>query len=495
MASEQQQFEVPPIYDDSRYISSGIVPNPPPSTRNNYEASSSLESLFYCCANCCSKSKHPLLNGPTRDHPLDNISVTRKTCFNKTITHGGVLKNKARLVARGYRQEEGIDFEESFALVARLDAIRIFLVYAAHMNMIVYQMDVKTEFLNGILRGEFLSPRACLCRRDLAGCKILDEVLLDVCNYWETGLIMDTTRAQQKALDDDLVAPANRLKIGKCNLRLSSNLNSKEPTLQVINGKSHTVNVDNFKDMLKIFPKLLGQKFEDPLLEEEILSFIRDLGHTSEIKVLSDVNVNHMHQPWRSFVAIINKCLSGKTTALERHTDIWFYSPLPSTLLSPEALLELKLKETYHNAYVLVKRFQNLKSSDEEDDDEVRMSKDDDDNADDDQDDDNGDDDKNDDNADNKDDDDQNDDNTDNEDDDDQNDDNADNEGYDDQNDDDDFVHPKLSTFDEKERQDEEDKEEEWYDDEAYDEKIRSQMLREEEWMRGPNERGRKQMN
>ncbi|GKC67774.1 retrovirus-related pol polyprotein from transposon TNT 1-94 [Tanacetum coccineum] len=67
---------------------------------------------------------------------------------------GGILKNKARLVARGYRQEEGINFEESFAPVARLDAIRIFLAYAAHMNMIVYQMDVKTTFLNGILRKE-----------------------------------------------------------------------------------------------------------------------------------------------------------------------------------------------------------------------------------------------------------------------------------------------------------------------------------------------------
>ncbi|GKA98375.1 retrovirus-related pol polyprotein from transposon TNT 1-94 [Tanacetum coccineum] len=67
---------------------------------------------------------------------------------------GGILKNKARLVARGYRQEEGIDFEESFAPVARLDAIRIFLAYAAHMNMIVYQMDVKTAFLNDILREE-----------------------------------------------------------------------------------------------------------------------------------------------------------------------------------------------------------------------------------------------------------------------------------------------------------------------------------------------------
>ncbi|GJU26396.1 retrovirus-related pol polyprotein from transposon TNT 1-94 [Tanacetum coccineum] len=65
-----------------------------------------------------------------------------------------ILKNKARLVARGYRQEEVIDFEESFAPVARLDVIRIFLAYVAHMNMIIYQMDVKTAFLNGILREE-----------------------------------------------------------------------------------------------------------------------------------------------------------------------------------------------------------------------------------------------------------------------------------------------------------------------------------------------------
>nr|GEY16329.1 hypothetical protein [Tanacetum cinerariifolium] len=59
---------------------------------------------------------------------------------------GGILKNKARLVARGYRHEEGINFEVSFALVARLEAIRIFLAYAAHNNMIIYQIDVKTAF-------------------------------------------------------------------------------------------------------------------------------------------------------------------------------------------------------------------------------------------------------------------------------------------------------------------------------------------------------------
>ncbi|GJU12741.1 hypothetical protein Tco_1135137 [Tanacetum coccineum] len=84
-----------------------------------------------------------------------------------------------------------------------------------------------------------------------------------------------------------------------------------------LNGKSHTVNVDNFRDLLKICLKLTRQIFEEPPLEEEILSFIRDLGHTEEIKFLFDVNVNHMHQPWRSFAVIINKCLSGKTSTLE----------------------------------------------------------------------------------------------------------------------------------------------------------------------------------
>ncbi|GKA39293.1 retrovirus-related pol polyprotein from transposon TNT 1-94 [Tanacetum coccineum] len=65
---------------------------------------------------------------------------------------GGVLKNKARLVAKGYRQEKGIDFEESFAHVARLEAIRIFITNATNKNMTIYQMDVKTAFLNGELR-------------------------------------------------------------------------------------------------------------------------------------------------------------------------------------------------------------------------------------------------------------------------------------------------------------------------------------------------------
>nr|GEW38754.1 retrovirus-related Pol polyprotein from transposon TNT 1-94 [Tanacetum cinerariifolium] len=79
-------------------------------------------------------------------------SVIFKIYKVKLDEYGDVLKNKAQLVAKGYRQEEGIDFEESFTPVAQIEAIRIFIANAASKNMIIYQMDVKTAFLKGELK-------------------------------------------------------------------------------------------------------------------------------------------------------------------------------------------------------------------------------------------------------------------------------------------------------------------------------------------------------
>ncbi|GKF08717.1 retrovirus-related pol polyprotein from transposon TNT 1-94, partial [Tanacetum coccineum] len=73
---------------------------------------------------------------------------------NKKDEHGITTKNKARLVAQGYSQEEGIDYDETFAPVARMEAIRIFLAFTTYMNFIVFQMDVKSAFLNGKLKKE-----------------------------------------------------------------------------------------------------------------------------------------------------------------------------------------------------------------------------------------------------------------------------------------------------------------------------------------------------
>ncbi|GJT09706.1 retrovirus-related pol polyprotein from transposon TNT 1-94 [Tanacetum coccineum] len=70
-------------------------------------------------------------------------------CKNKRDEENTVIRNKARLVAKGYNQQEGIDFKESFALVARLEAVWLFVAYAAYKSFPVYQMDVKTTFLNG----------------------------------------------------------------------------------------------------------------------------------------------------------------------------------------------------------------------------------------------------------------------------------------------------------------------------------------------------------
>nr|GEU95378.1 retrovirus-related Pol polyprotein from transposon TNT 1-94 [Tanacetum cinerariifolium] len=85
---------------------------------------------------------------------LDNISpLTLKWLFKKKHDEEQtVIQNKSRLVVRGYRQEEGIDFKESFALVARMEAIKIFLTYVAHKSFTVFQMDVKTAFLHGSLK-------------------------------------------------------------------------------------------------------------------------------------------------------------------------------------------------------------------------------------------------------------------------------------------------------------------------------------------------------
>ncbi|GKA73352.1 retrovirus-related pol polyprotein from transposon TNT 1-94 [Tanacetum coccineum] len=84
--------------------------------------------------------------------PNKVMVITLKWIYKVKLDElGGILKNKARLVARGYRQEDEIDFKESFAPVARLEAIRIFLAFASHMNIVVYQIDVKIAFLNGNL--------------------------------------------------------------------------------------------------------------------------------------------------------------------------------------------------------------------------------------------------------------------------------------------------------------------------------------------------------
>ncbi|GKC27840.1 hypothetical protein Tco_1035134, partial [Tanacetum coccineum] len=231
-----------------------------------------------------------------------------------------------------------------------------------------------------------------------------------------------------------------------------------------MNKKNYSFDLETFRDMLQICPNLPGQKFEDPLFEEDILAFIKELGYPRDIKPLSDVK----------YGAIIPDTLTNQamkeTEAYKTYHDFATGKVIPKpkyvwrstrekTDQAPTASPSKRLKAT---AKIVTKRSKtqfysshtsgsgadegtnvspgvpdvptygsedeqiSWKSSDEDDDDEVSISKDDDDNADD-------------------------------VDDDDQEDDNEQTEL---DNDGDDFVHPKFSTHDEEERQDEEDKEE-----------------------------------
>ncbi|GJW27857.1 retrovirus-related pol polyprotein from transposon TNT 1-94 [Tanacetum coccineum] len=93
--------------------------------------------------------------GGTSSVPFGKNVIKLKWLWkNKKYEDQTVISNKARLVTKGYAQEEGIDFEESFALVARLEAVRIFVAYAAHKSFPIYHMDVEMTFLNGPLKEE-----------------------------------------------------------------------------------------------------------------------------------------------------------------------------------------------------------------------------------------------------------------------------------------------------------------------------------------------------
>nr|GFB29069.1 hypothetical protein [Tanacetum cinerariifolium] len=143
---------------------------------------------------------------------------------------------------------------------------------------------------------------------------------------------MATTIEQQVVLDEAFVPSTQRLRIGRSNFRLPSDIQSKESSLQVIydvlcrcpffkafkmDNNKHIVNLETFRDMLHICPRIPGQSFDELPFEEEIIEFLRFFRHSAQIRTLTDVNINKLFQPWRSFGAVINKCLTGKSSGFD----------------------------------------------------------------------------------------------------------------------------------------------------------------------------------
>nr|GEV91873.1 hypothetical protein [Tanacetum cinerariifolium] len=200
------------------------------------------------------------------------------------------LENKARLVARGYRQEEGIDFEESFAPIAKLEAIQIFLAYVAQKNMM--SMMGKISFFLGLQISQ--SPRGIFINQSKYALESLKKYGFKSCDP------VDTLMVEKSKLDEDKdekVVDPSRICVYRSRLMNGIGLDR---------GASH-----------RSRSRVHGQSFDEPPFKEEILAFVCFLRHSVAIRTLTDVNINKLYQPWRSFAAIINKCLTGKSSGYD----------------------------------------------------------------------------------------------------------------------------------------------------------------------------------
>nr|GFA36905.1 hypothetical protein [Tanacetum cinerariifolium] len=161
---------------------------------------------------------------------------------------------------------------------------------------------------------------------------------------------MATIIEQQTALDESLVPSSQRLRIGRSNFRLPSDIQSKEATLQVVydlnfitDTRKSVLDLEAFREMLHISPRIPNQPFADLPTEEEVLKFLRFLGHSHDIRYLTDVNVNKLYHPWRSFASVINKCLAGKSSGVTQQ----YGAILPIELTTAE-IRNSKAYQEYH---------------------------------------------------------------------------------------------------------------------------------------------------
>nr|GEV60279.1 retrovirus-related Pol polyprotein from transposon TNT 1-94 [Tanacetum cinerariifolium] len=233
---------------------------------------------------------------------LDRVMIITLKWIHKVKLYelGSVLKNKARLVARRYHQKEGIDFEESFTPVARLEAIRIFIAFAAHTNMVVYQMDAKTTFLNGILRNEFTKGTVDLTlfvRREGK------DILLDSCIALTA--FADTDHAGHQETKKTVLDTIKKVQ----------GTDSYEFLLA---NKKCEIDAEVFRKILDICPRVKGEEFTELQNNDDTLTFLIDLGYKGPLHKYTNMYMDHLSQPWRTLAAIINKYLSGKTTSNDR---------------------------------------------------------------------------------------------------------------------------------------------------------------------------------
>jgi transposase InsO family protein len=218
-------------------------------------------------------------------HPKQNVMGTKWVFRNKQYEHGVVTRNKARLVAKGYAQVTGLDFEETFALVARLESIHILLAYAAHHPFRLFQMDVKSAFLNGPIKEEVYVEQP-------PGFE--DERYPDhVCNLSKAlyGL-KQAPRAWYECLRDFLIA--NTFKVGKADPTLFTKTCDGDLFVCQIYVDDIIFGSTNQKSCEE-FSRVMTQKFEMSMMGElnYFLGFqvkqLKDVTFISQMKYTQDL--------------------------------------------------------------------------------------------------------------------------------------------------------------------------------------------------------------
>ncbi|GJU85475.1 retrovirus-related pol polyprotein from transposon TNT 1-94 [Tanacetum coccineum] len=210
----------------------------------------------------------------------------------------GVLKNKARLIAKGYHQEEGIDFKESFTPVARVEAIRIFVANAAYKNMTIYQMDANTSFLNDELHEEVYvsQPKGFVdqdnpthvykLKKSLYGLKLAPCA----CDSVDTPMV-DITK-----LDEDLQGKTVDLTHYHVLVHHFQSQGFFSIPIQLDN-KKFKIGGELFREILRICPRIPNKDFVAPPPYDLLVTFIKSLGYMGSLEFVSDMCIDHMYQP------------------------------------------------------------------------------------------------------------------------------------------------------------------------------------------------------
>ncbi|GJT93688.1 hypothetical protein Tco_1082533 [Tanacetum coccineum] len=128
---------------------------------------------------------------------------------------------------------------------------------------------------------------------------------------------MNPVISQQVALDNALVAPEKRLKIERCNARIKFSKPQREATYQVTLD-ALKLSACYLAFLITIYPRLHNQEFVKPPSKDEMIPFIQELGYSGECEMISAIHTDQMHQPWRTFATIINRCISRKPIGLDR---------------------------------------------------------------------------------------------------------------------------------------------------------------------------------